>query len=117
MSTIYEELLHEAATIDDTEFDDEDLESDNDEAAEGDCCPNLESCPYFDSNKCSPEDQNAIQDQYCNGDFSQCARFLLSQCADVPNDLAPTDTTRAEKIMSNLSLADIEEFLPDDDEE
>lgn len=64
-------------------------------------CPNLEMCPFINSLDEKLKDEIIkYKNKFCNTEYETCARFILSNSTgEVPDDLAPDEIKRAEKLM------------------
>jgi hypothetical protein len=60
-------------------------------------CEKLEKCPFFhDKLADMPAVSDLMKKEYCLGDKTRCARFLVSTAGlPVPADLFPSEYTRA----------------------
>ena len=67
-------------------------------------CANLPKCPFFhDKMSGMPGMAELFKQNYCQGDSSRCARFLVRQklgSGNVPGDLYPNELARAESILA-----------------
>lgn len=67
-------------------------------------CECLESCPFFnDKMKNMPATANLYKNNYCKGDNTQCARYMIfkvSGSGAVPDDLFPNNVERANSILA-----------------
>ena len=69
----------------------------------------LEVCPYFEGSEfckklksISPQAFQKYVEQYCKGDFSACARFMVTESLGVdavPEAMLPNETDRALRII------------------
>ena len=71
-------------------------------------CESLDGCPFFNDKL---DDMPAMADmykkKYCLGDKSSCARYIVKTEVgkdEVPSDLSPNQTERAQEIISNANL-------------
>jgi hypothetical protein len=63
-------------------------------------CPNIEVCPYINSS--DGEEITKYKNEFCNGDYSKCARFSVGNIlGSVPDDLRPDDYEEEQKIINN----------------
>ncbi len=67
-------------------------------------CECLEGCPYFESDVMKEIDTMAKmrQEQYCKGDNSKCARYMVFKALgkeNVPRDLLPFQVEKAKEIV------------------
>lgn len=66
-------------------------------------CERLPGCPFFhDKMENMPVMADMYKHRYCQGDNSECARWLVLQAlgsGNVPGDLFPNDVARAEKMI------------------
>lgn len=66
-------------------------------------CPMIEGCAFFnDRMKDMPATSGIYKRNYCQGDNSNCARFLVRQALGpehVPTDLFPNQRERAEELL------------------
>ena len=64
-------------------------------------CECLPKCLFFNDQMANmPAISEMFKKKYCNGDFSQCARYMVFKAVGkekVPNDLFPNNTDGAEK--------------------
>lgn len=72
-------------------------------------CVNLPKCPFFfDKMANMPAMSEMYKKNYCQGDNSACARYLVYHrlgSGNVPTDLFPNDVQRAEQlVMQEASL-------------
>lgn len=60
----------------------------------------MDNCPFFkDEMPGARFFTNLMKEQFCQGDKSRCARYLVSEAGlPVPNDLFPAEYERAVKI-------------------
>lgn len=67
-------------------------------------CPLIEKCIFFNDKMASmPVTSNMLKRQYCEGDNTQCARYMVFSSMGrehVPGDLFPNDTKRAKEIIT-----------------
>lgn len=67
-------------------------------------CERLPKCPFFfDKMENMPGMATILKSRYCKGDSSTCARyrvFLVLGAGNVPSDLFPNETERAERILA-----------------
>jgi hypothetical protein len=69
-------------------------------------CPRLSTCRFFNDQMAGmPSIANVLKQKYCQGDYQQCARYLVL-CAlgadAVPDDLFPDDRAEANKLIARL---------------
>lgn len=68
-------------------------------------CTCLPRCPFFNDKMVKmPGTANVIKRSYCQGDNTNCARFMIFKklgSAAVPADLYPHQVSRAETIIRN----------------
>jgi hypothetical protein len=66
-------------------------------------CEKLEKCPFFqDQMKGMESVANLMKEQFCLGDKSKCARYLVSSAGlPVPADLFPAEFERAVALCEN----------------
>ncbi len=67
-------------------------------------CECLDWCPYFDSDIMKEIGTMAKmrQDEYCKGDFSKCARYMVYKALgreNVPGDLLPFRVQKAKELI------------------
>ena len=67
-------------------------------------CELTEGCPFFNSwvSQNMPSVVEGMKERYCLGDNRQCARFRVFKARgreQVPQDLTPADTKRADQII------------------
>ena len=66
-------------------------------------CPMLSGCPFFhDRMKNMPATSEIYKKNYCRGDNTNCARFMVRQTVGpehVPADLFPNQRERAETLI------------------
>jgi len=66
-------------------------------------CPMLSGCPFFhDRMKNMPATSEIYKKNYCRGDNTNCARFMVRQTLGpehVPEDLFPNQQERAEALI------------------
>jgi hypothetical protein len=64
-------------------------------------CERLAKCPFFAGKMSNmPAVAELIKLEYCYGDKTQCARYLVATAGlEVPSDLYPLDRERAEDII------------------
>lgn len=64
-------------------------------------CPNLEVCPFINNlDERLKDDITKYKNRFCNANYEKCARFILgNSIGEVPDDLAPDEIKRAEKLM------------------
>ena len=67
-------------------------------------CEKLPTCRFFNETMASmPASARIMERQFCHGDFASCARIKVADTVGrdlVPPDLAPNDTSRAERILA-----------------
>ena len=65
-------------------------------------CECLPKCPFFNDKMANmPAVANMYKKQFCQGDNSTCARYRVNKSgAEVPVDLFPNDSARADKIIA-----------------
>ncbi len=67
-------------------------------------CEKLAACPFFnDQMKDAPATAELFKSQYCKGNNSNCARFMVLKALGkekVPGNLFPNETRRAQEIIS-----------------
>ena len=67
-------------------------------------CECISACPYFhDKLAGRPALAELVKRRLCRGDFSQCARYRVFKVhgrGNVPIDLYPDDTDRADQILA-----------------
>jgi hypothetical protein len=68
-------------------------------------CPLLTQCPFFNDRLAHIPGRMAVvySKRYCTGDSSQCAIymvFMVMGMGKVPEDLFPSQTKRAQRIIS-----------------
>jgi hypothetical protein len=68
-------------------------------------CEKLEKCPFFNDQLSGMQSvANLMKDQFCFGDKSRCARYLVSTAGlPVPADLFPAEYERAVAICEKRS--------------
>jgi hypothetical protein len=68
-------------------------------------CEKLHTCIFFnDQMEAMPAVAELLKTQRCRGAFDECARFRVAAKlggANVPRDLYPNDTARANKILAS----------------
>jgi hypothetical protein len=66
-------------------------------------CDKLPTCIFFnDQMEGMPAVADLLKRQYCQGTFDACGRFRVASAlggSQVPRDLFPNDTVRAERIL------------------
>lgn len=71
-------------------------------------CSCLPKCPFFhDRMENRPATAKIMKEQYCLGDNSTCARFVVSQkagTAAVPADLFPSQSERIAGILEKAGI-------------
>ncbi len=67
-------------------------------------CPSIESCPFFNDKMADmPAVTDNIKREYCNGDYTKCARYIVAQALgkeNVPADLFPMNADRANELVA-----------------
>ena len=71
-------------------------------------CECMQGCPYFEKDlmKQLPDVLKLRQEQYCLGDNSTCARYMVFKAlgkSNVPLDLLPSQVEKARVIIKNAS--------------
>ncbi len=70
-------------------------------------CEFLTKCPFFNNKlKNMPTAADTMKNIYCRWNFIKCARYkvaIVLGSEEVPSNLFPRDTVRAEKILAQLS--------------
>lgn len=71
-------------------------------------CERMNSCPYYETDlmKAFPSMLEKRQREYCKGDNSKCARYIVfNELGEkyVPKDLLPIDVDRARAILDEES--------------
>lgn len=70
-------------------------------------CPSLAGCPFFnDRMENKPSLANLLKDQYCKGDYTQCARFTVSKAlgkSKVPDNMYPNMMVQAKELIGSRS--------------
>lgn len=73
-------------------------------------CVCLPTCPFFQNQmKDMPATAGALKKVYCEGDNSQCARFMIFQALGkekTPSDLFPNDVMRAQEFIARNKKGD-----------
>jgi hypothetical protein len=66
-------------------------------------CERIASCPFFsDELKTMPAVAMLMKETYCHSDKRSCARYKVASAGkQVPKDLLPNDSTRAEQILKS----------------
>ena len=68
-------------------------------------CPSLPKCVFFnDRMSKSPATAEAMKNRLCQGDNSQCARWMVASAkggAAVPGDLYPNEKDRVAALIAN----------------
>ncbi len=66
-------------------------------------CERLEKCPFFHDRMSGMKSVvNLMKEQFCLGDKTKCARYLVSNAGlPVPADLFPADYERAVQLCEN----------------
>lgn len=69
-------------------------------------CECLKDCPYFENEVMKEIDVMAKirQEQYCRGDYSQCARYIVFKAlgkANVPRNLLPFQADKAKALIAS----------------
>lgn len=66
-------------------------------------CANLPKCPFFyDKMQNMPSMADMYKENYCRGDNSHCARFIVMSrlgAGAVPSDLFPNQVARADQLL------------------
>jgi len=69
-------------------------------------CPTLLTCPFFIGKmKNMPSITTYLERHFCRGDYSYCARFIVSEglgMQAVPEDLFPYEPRRAYELISKV---------------
>lgn len=67
-------------------------------------CECLSDCPYFESG--SAKEISTVgrmrREEYCNGDYTKCARYMVFKALgkeNVPRDLLPFQTDKAKQLI------------------
>lgn len=71
-------------------------------------CESLGTCPFFNDKMANmPAMKNIYKNRYCRGDFTNCARYMVSKLmgkTQVPSDLFPNNRDKAVMLL-NSSMA------------
>ncbi|MBN1250731.1 MAG: hypothetical protein JXR51_10480 [Bacteroidales bacterium] len=67
-------------------------------------CICLPKCPFFNDKMANmPSMSNLIKTKYCQGESSECARYIVYKAIgseNVPSDLFPNQVDRAKEILN-----------------
>ena len=67
-------------------------------------CECLDACPFFNDKMANmPGSAASFKRKYCEGDSSECARFMVFKAlgkAKVPADLFPNQVDRAKQVIA-----------------
>jgi hypothetical protein len=67
-------------------------------------CDCLPGCPFFNDRMAHmPSIAGMMKNQYCKGNFTQCARHMVKEALGkerVPVDLFPNQTEKADKLLN-----------------
>ena len=71
-------------------------------------CPFLAACPFFNDRLANmPTVSGYLKKEYCNSDYTLCARFTVRNevgVENVPIDMFPNEQKRAQEIIARVKF-------------